>query len=196
MQAPARQSTDLSRTGRPSLSSPRQSTGGGRPSLSFIRRKSSAQTTELDGRSSSAPPLPTIPITEDGTVEPAGIAADAIDSSPSMSVVDSAPPPLEYSLRVRKLYIFIFWSLVFIDSIAMPIALYFGLFYGTNLSHNTVFSISTAALGGVSIIEYFLRFWRLWKKGSTCRAIGARRAYVRRMKGCTNSCSSANVLIA
>ncbi|KAK5017210.1 hypothetical protein LTR60_001839, partial [Cryomyces antarcticus] len=47
----------------------------------------------------------------------------------------------------------------------MPIALYFGLFYGTSLSHNAVFSISTAALGGVSIIEYFLRFWRLWKKG-------------------------------
>ncbi|KAK5279673.1 hypothetical protein LTR16_007482, partial [Cryomyces antarcticus] len=60
----------------------------------------------------------------------------------------------------------------------MPIALYFGLFYGTSLSHNAVFSISTAALGGVSIIEYFLRFWRLWKKGSTCRVVGAHRAYL------------------
>ena len=65
-----------------------------------------------------------------------------------------------------------------IDSIAMPIGLYFGLWYGTNLSPNTVFSIVTAALGGVSILEYVLRFRRLWRKGITCRVIGARRAYL------------------
>ena len=74
--------------------------------------------------------------------------------------------------------IFIFWSLILIDSIAMPIGLYFGLWYGTDLTPNTVFSIVTAALGGVSIIEYVLRFWRLWKHSSTCRVIGARRAYL------------------
>ena len=83
-----------------------------------------------------------------------------------------------YTLHTRYLSITIFWSLILIDSIAMPIALYFGLWYGTSLSPNAVFSIVTAALGGVSIIEYVLRFWRLWKKGSTCRVIGARRAYL------------------
>ena len=88
------------------------------------------------------------------------------------------PPPLNYSLWPRKWSIFIFWSLILIDSIAMPIGLYFGLWYGTNLSPNTVFSIVTAALGGVSILEYVLRFRRLWRKGSTCRVIGARRAYL------------------
>lgn len=88
------------------------------------------------------------------------------------------PPPLDYDLRSRKRSIAIFWTLILIDSIAMPLGLYFGLWYGTNLSPNTVFSIVTAALGGASIFEYCLRFWRLWKKGSTCRVIGGRRAYL------------------
>ena len=97
------------------------------------------------------------------------------------------PPDLNYGLRSRKLSIAIFWTLIVLDCVAMPIALYFGLWYGTSLSPNAgefscetlststpeitlttfaVFSISTGALGSVSIIEYFLRFHRLWKKGS------------------------------
>jgi hypothetical protein len=43
---------------------------------------------------------------------------------------------------------------------------------------STVFSISTGALGTVSIVEYFIRFRRLWRQGSTCRVIGARRWYL------------------
>lgn len=50
--------------------------------------------------------------------------------------------------------------------------MYFCLHYLTSLSPNDVFSISTACLGGVSILEYVLRFWRLYKKTSTCRIIG------------------------
>lgn len=88
------------------------------------------------------------------------------------------PPPLNYTLQTRKKAIAIFWGLVILDVVCMPIALYFGLWYGTSLSHNAVFSISTGALGSVSIFEYFLRFWRLWRKGSTCRVIGARRWYL------------------
>ena len=91
------------------------------------------------------------------------------------------PPPLNYTLRTRKWSILFFWGLIVIDCTAMPLGLYFGLWYGlprSTLSANAVFSIVTAALGGVSIIEYFLRFWRLFKKGSTCRVIGARRAYL------------------
>lgn len=89
------------------------------------------------------------------------------------------PPSMNYDLRARKRSIFIFWFLILFDSIVMPLALYFGLWYGTNLSPNTVFSIVTAALGGISIFEYVARFWRLWKKGSNCRVIGGRRSYVR-----------------
>ncbi|KAF2142233.1 uncharacterized protein K452DRAFT_227490 [Aplosporella prunicola CBS 121167] len=88
------------------------------------------------------------------------------------------PPDLNYSLRTRKKSIAIFWCLIVVDCIFTPIALYFGLWYGTNLSHNAVFSISTGTLGSVSIFEYFIRFYRLWKKGSDCRVIGAQRTYL------------------
>lgn len=90
----------------------------------------------------------------------------------------SRPPPLNYSLRTRKTAIAVFWTLILIDSIAVPLVVYFCLEYLTGLSENAVFSISTASLGGISIIEYFVRFWRLWKKGSKCRVIGARRWYL------------------
>lgn len=88
------------------------------------------------------------------------------------------PPPLNYTLRTRKKSLYIFWGLIVLDCICTPLILYFTLWYCTSLSHNAVFSISTAALGSVSIFEYFIRFRRLWKKGSTCRVIGARRSYV------------------
>jgi hypothetical protein len=106
------------------------------------------------------------------------------------------PPPLNYSLKPRMKSLYIFWFLVFVDCIVTPLVLYFCLWYLTDLSpnagsyylyahsqsfrltHFAVFSISTAALGTVSIIEYFVRFRRLWRKNSGCRVIGARRYYV------------------
>ncbi|EOA84399.1 hypothetical protein ACJQWK_01229 [Exserohilum turcicum] len=84
-------------------------------------------------------------------------------------------PRLDYSLRDRRVRIGIFWMLVFFDSVALPVLLYFILWYGTDLEHNIVFGIITAVFGGTAILEYFQRFWRLCKKNSTCRAIGARR---------------------
>ncbi|KAF2112394.1 hypothetical protein BDV96DRAFT_602310 [Lophiotrema nucula] len=88
------------------------------------------------------------------------------------------PPPLNYSLRTRKKALAIFWSLIIVDCVFVPIALYFGLWYGTSLSPNAVFSISTGTLGTVSIVEYFIRFRRLWRKNSNCRVIGAKRFYL------------------
>ena len=93
------------------------------------------------------------------------------------------PPPLNYSLRPRKKSIFWFWTLIFLDCVCMPIGLYFGMWYGLTrdqLSANAVFSISTALLGTVSIVEYFIRFRRLWRVNSNCRVIGAKRFYVSR----------------
>ncbi|EGP85612.1 uncharacterized protein MYCGRDRAFT_44869 [Zymoseptoria tritici IPO323] len=87
------------------------------------------------------------------------------------------PPPLNYDLRSRKWAILFFWSMVLIDCIVAPVALYFTLWYMTDLSPNLVFTIVTAALGGVSIFEYFIRAWRLFRKNSTCRVIGAHRWY-------------------
>jgi hypothetical protein len=75
--------------------------------------------------------------------------------------------------------------MIIFDSTVMPVGLYFGLWYGVGpgakdpekhkLSANAVFSIVTAAIGGASILEYFLRMWSLWKKDSNCRIIGGGR---------------------
>lgn len=109
----------------------------------------------------------------------------SVRSTPQL--LEPEPPPLNYTLHTRKRSIFIFWTFIVFDSVIMPIALYFGLWYGVGpgttkdnrvLSANAVFSIVTAAIGGASIIEYFVRFWRLYKKESTCRVIGARRWYL------------------
>lgn len=119
---------------------------------------------------------------------------DTVVAAPSVGgttvMLEPEPPPLNYTLRTRKRAILIFWTLIIFDSVIIPIALYFGLWYGvgpgTNtpekknekLSPNAVFSIVTAAIGGASILEYLVRFWRLYKKTSTCRVIGARRWYL------------------
>lgn len=161
----------------------------GRPSLTMERRKSSL--------------TPASPIPRPSAVSPANQSEqEKLDDQTAGSEGESSgrvlqtvlfepePPPLNYTLRTRKIAILFFWTVIVFDSVAMPIALYFGLWYGvgpgTNtptekkekLSANTVFSIVTAAIGGASIIEYFLRFWRLWRKNSTCRVIGARRWYL------------------
>lgn len=54
----------------------------------------------------------------------------------------ATPPPLNYTLRTRIKWIIIFWSLVILDCVCMPIALYFGLWYGTHLTHNAGRTIS------------------------------------------------------
>ncbi|KAF2759352.1 hypothetical protein EJ05DRAFT_499766 [Pseudovirgaria hyperparasitica] len=137
------------------------------------------------------PPLPNSAPLPESAVNPdvAGSTAPSAASTRPPSAIHAPtqvtydpeftqPPTLNYSLRTRKGWIAFFWTLVVLDCVAMPIALYFGLWYGTGLSHNAVFSISTGLLGTVSIVEYFLRFHRLWKQGSTCRVIGARRFYL------------------
>lgn len=46
------------------------------------------------------------------------------------------PPPLPYSLWTRKKSIAFFWTIFVIDTLFQPIALYYGLWYGTHMSHN------------------------------------------------------------
>lgn len=134
----------------------------GRPSLAMARRRSSQQ-----------PQIAENAELED--LEPT-VTTSGGEQVP-VPPFQPEPPRLGYTLRTRKMAIFLFWSIILFDSVVMPIALYFGLWYGVGpgnpenekLSANTVFSIVTAALGGASILEYFVRFWRLWKKNSTCR---------------------------
>ncbi|KXJ86961.1 hypothetical protein Micbo1qcDRAFT_112396, partial [Microdochium bolleyi] len=92
------------------------------------------------------------------------------------------PPPLNYTLTDKKLRIFFFWCFILIDCAIAPTVLYFVLWYEAGpgsqpkgpLSADTVLSIVTATIGGSSIIEWAVRSWKLWKKGSDCQVIGAR----------------------
>ena len=197
--APPRHSTQLPRAStqmsgrRTSRDFDRRTDGPfGRPSMTMTRRRSSQWDQDV-------PMTPITPVARRGTAATTrtadGADGEALKAEESQAVADPEasvestetttelpyepePPPLNYTLYTRKLSIFIFWSLILIDTIAQPIVLYFCLWYLTDLSPNTVFSIITAALGGISIFEYFLRFRRLWRKGSTCRVIGARRMYL------------------
>ncbi|KAL7424412.1 hypothetical protein Q5752_000094 [Cryptotrichosporon argae] len=132
------------------------------------REKPPGETTAATVAAPTTPPTPTAPMTATSTNTTA-VPASSFASDADASAAALGPPSLAYSLRARHLSLFLFWSLVIIDSVAMPIALYFGLWYGTDLSPNAVFSIVTAALGGVSIAEYVWRLWKLVKNGSVCR---------------------------
>ncbi|KAL2011261.1 hypothetical protein VTN00DRAFT_3979 [Thermoascus crustaceus] len=101
------------------------------------------------------------------------MAEDGQAAAPS-----EGPPPLPYSLRHRKKSIAFFWTIFCIDTLVQPLVLYYALWYGTDLSHNLVFSISTAALGGVSVFEYFYRFYNLFKHNSRARPLNARRSWL------------------
>ncbi|KAL4738608.1 hypothetical protein BDV11DRAFT_131322 [Aspergillus similis] len=90
----------------------------------------------------------------------------------------SEPPPLPYSLRDRKKSIAFFWFLFILDCTAQPLGLYFGLWYGTNLSHNLVFTIVTISLGGISVFEYFYRLYNLFRSDSTTRPLNARKSWI------------------
>ncbi|CAI7648937.1 unnamed protein product [Penicillium pancosmium] len=87
------------------------------------------------------------------------------------------PPPLPYSLHTRKKAIAFFWILFVVDTLGQPLILYWALWYCTDLSHNLIFSIVTACLGGISVFEYFYRLYNLFKKDSRARPLNARKSW-------------------
>ncbi|KAE8353126.1 hypothetical protein BDV28DRAFT_113733 [Aspergillus coremiiformis] len=101
-----------------------------------------------------------------------------MEEGSASTTIPLEPPPLPYSLRTRKKSIAFFWVLFVVDTLAQPVALYFGLWYGTNLSHNLVFTIVTAALGGISVFEYFYRLYNLFRKDSRARPLNARKSWL------------------
>ncbi|KAK8119358.1 uncharacterized protein PG998_003984 [Apiospora kogelbergensis] len=102
------------------------------------------------------------------------------------SALEPVPPSLEFSLIGRRSGIALFVLYTFIDSLLLPVGLYFLLWYGFGpgnpryhpLSASTVLTIVTTLIGGASIYELLLRGWRLCKKNSGCRVIGARWWYL------------------
>ena len=153
----------------------------GRPSLTMSRHVSSSGSIRRHVPSDDGPEPPTIGESEAEVRAPDPVLAGLDSLQSTDAAFEPEPPPLDYSLWDRRWSITFWWTMIVFDSVVMPIGLYFGLWYGTSrstLSANTVFSIVTAALGGASILDYFLRLWRLWKKTSTCRVIGAKRIYL------------------
>ncbi|CAI6338585.1 unnamed protein product [Periconia digitata] len=90
-------------------------------------------------------------------------------------------PSLNYSLYGRRSRIARFALYVFIDSLVLPVGLYFLLWYGFGpgnplyhpLSASTALTIVTAVIGGTSIWELLLRAWKLAKRDSDCRPVGS-----------------------
>lgn len=179
-----RKSTQMSRAPRPSEDFDRRFDGPySRPSITMTRRQSSGtNVVSPTGGPRRSEPNATIPErhsqAEDGAPPPPSV--DTLQSDPAF---EPEPPSLNYTLRTKKRIraLWLFWTVVIFDSVVMPIALYFGLWYTVyqdgRMSANTVFSIVTAAIGGISIFEYFVRLWALWKKDSNCRPTGAGRYY-------------------
>jgi hypothetical protein len=173
-----RKSTQMSRAPRPSEDFDRRYDGPySRPSITMTRRRSSNQAMSPAGHRPSEPELPIVE--RHSQVEDDG--PPSMDTMVSDPAFEPEPPALPYDLRTKKRKLWFFWIFVIIDSVLMPIGLYFGLWYSVHkdgkMSANTVFSIVTAAIGGIAIFEYFVRAWSLWKKNSTCRPTGAGRWY-------------------
>ena len=104
----------------------------------------------------------------------------------------SAPPPLPFTLREHKLSICVSWGLIAAEICFVPISIYYGLWFGTDLNHGAcecicpqgwprqvlmrrVFAIITSVFGIVSGLEYTLRAWRLTRRSPKFRPSGSRR---------------------
>lgn len=62
--------------------------------------------------------------------------------------------------------------LMFVDSCAVPIALYYGMFYAGNVEGWIIFAIVTTIWGGPAYVEFAVRTLRLIKKESFYRPLG------------------------
>lgn len=123
------------------------------------------------------PPLGTAHLVQDRSLALGDASAAAAAASVRRPALEPVPPPLNYTLRGRRSGIALFVFYTFLDSLALPVGLYFLLWYGFGpgnpkyhpLSASTVLTIVTTAIGGASIYELLQRGWRLWRKESDCR---------------------------
>lgn len=86
-------------------------------------------------------------------------------------------PELPYSLRDHKRSVAIIWTLLALDGAIIPLALFYPLWYDTNLSPTYIFAITTASFGIISGIEWFYRSWSLWKKEELRPFVGKRNGF-------------------
>lgn len=72
----------------------------------------------------------------------------------------------------RRWRLFLFAFLVFVDACAIPIALYYGLFYAGNVQGWIIFAVVTTIWGGPTYLEFAIRTLRLIKKERFYRPLG------------------------
>ncbi|KAI0814002.1 hypothetical protein GGR55DRAFT_633537 [Xylaria sp. FL0064] len=95
-------------------------------------------------------------------------ARDAFGSLPGL-------PRLEYRLMEHKKKLFIVSGLLIFEGSALPIVLFYPLWFATNLRHGILFAIITSFFGLVSGLEFAHRSWRLIHKNDKYRPLDGTR---------------------
>lgn len=72
----------------------------------------------------------------------------------------------------RRWRLFFFAFLVFVDACAIPIALYYGMWYAGNVEGYIIFAVVTTIWGGPTYLEFAIRTLRLIKKERFYRPLG------------------------
>lgn len=72
----------------------------------------------------------------------------------------------------RRWRLFLFAFLVFVDACALPIALYYGMWYAGHVQGYIIFAIVTTIWGGPTYLEFAIRTLRLIKKERFYRPLG------------------------
>jgi len=102
---------------------------------------------------------------------------ESLQPSSNPPSVGLALPPLNYNIwdpeRRKKLLLVV--TLLVIESGLLPIALYYTLWFKTNLNHGALFAIITSFFGFVSGIEFALRSLKLLQRADTFRPLGGKR---------------------
>ncbi|KAK3984680.1 hypothetical protein QBC44DRAFT_9877 [Cladorrhinum sp. PSN332] len=102
------------------------------------------------------------------------VTADRTDRGAAVPSFDEYPglPRLLYPIREYKTKLIIVVSLLVLESAFLPIALYYGLTYGTTLRSGITFAIITSFFGIVTGIEFGLRCLKLILKDDKYRPPG------------------------
>ncbi|KAI1434473.1 hypothetical protein GGR50DRAFT_404389 [Xylaria sp. CBS 124048] len=97
-------------------------------------------------------------------------------STPKSPSGDLPPlPRLEYNLMDHKRKLFVVSGLMIFEGSLLPIALFYPLWYYTDLRHGIIFAIITSFFGLVSGLEFAHRSWRLIHKNDKYRPLDGTR---------------------
>ena len=88
-------------------------------------------------------------------------------------------PELPYSIRDHKKAIAIAWAITYANSSLLPLAVTYGLWFGTSLSKQVIFAIEAGVFGVASLFIFGKRTWLLLRKDGQLRPLGSKRGWVR-----------------